>query len=266
MTDFVTSKDGTKLAYDRLGQGPPLVIVNGALGVRGFVFARKMAEDLAKQFTVYNFDRRGRGDSTDQAPYSVQKEIDDIAAIAKAAGGKPYVFGMSSGAALALEAAAAGVPMAGLVAYEPPYVREAGRDGIDPEYEAKVAAFVAKDDRDGAVAYFMRTVGVPGIGVAIMRLLPMWKVMRGAAHTLPYDAACMAGFRVPTDRLAKIKVPTVVAAGAKTTPGLRTAAEAAAKSVPKAKHVIVPNANHGIKPQQATALLVEIFAMPVAAR
>jgi pimeloyl-ACP methyl ester carboxylesterase len=259
MTEFVTSKDGTKIAYDRLGQGPPLLIVNGAMSVRSFVFARKMAEELAKDYTVYNYDRRGRGESTDTAPYSVKKEIDDIAALAQAAGGKPFVVGFSSGAALALEAAAAGVPMAGLYAYEPPYVKAHAPDAIDPAYETKVKALVAADDRDGAVKLFMRTVGVPGFGVAIMRILPMWKVMRGVAHTLPYDARCMDGFEVPASRLAKIKVPTVVGAGEKTTPALKSAAKAVSAAVPNARLDVVARSNHGVKPQAMRSVLAAAF-------
>ena len=258
----VLSKDGTALAYDVLGHGPPLVVVNGALGVRSFTFAQRMAEELAKRFTVYSYDRRGRGDSGDTAPYSVQREVEDVAAMAKAAGGRPCVFGMISGAALALEAAAAGVPMAGLVAYEPPYTKADPDDTTDVGYEDKVRALVERGDRDGAVALFMRTVGVPGVGVAVMRLLPMWKVMREAAPSLPYDAAVMDRFRVPTDRLARIKAPTVVANGAKTTRTLKLAAEAAAKAIPGGRHVVVPKANHGVKGQAILPVLAEAFGLP----
>jgi pimeloyl-ACP methyl ester carboxylesterase len=259
MTEFATSKDGTRLAYDRLGQGPPLVIVNGALSVRTFVFARKMAEEFAKSFTVYNYDRRGRGDSTDHMDYSVQKEVEDVAAVCAAAGGKPFVVGFSSGAALALEAAAAGVPMASLVAYEPPYTAADPDGKTDPAFRQRLDDLVAEGDRDGAVSYFMRTVGVPGIGIAIMKLLPMWKVMRSVANTLPYDARVMDGFAVPTQRLAKIKVPTLVASGAKTAPSLKIGAKAAADAVPNARHVVVPKANHGVKPALMAPVLVAAF-------
>jgi pimeloyl-ACP methyl ester carboxylesterase len=259
--ETVTSKDGTRIAYDVLGQGPPLVIVNGALSVRTFTFARKMAEELAKSFRVYNYDRRGRGDSTDAQPYSVQREVEDLAALCKAAGGKPFVFGLSSGAALALEAAASGVPMAGLLAYEPPYTQADPNDKTDAAgFEPTLKDFVAAGKRDAAVAYFLRTVGVPGVAVAIMKLLPMWKVMRGVAHTLPYDAAVMDGFKVPTARLAKVKAPTWLVAGAKTTPSLKLAAAAAAKAVPGAQHRLLPKSNHGVKPAAIAPLLREAFA------
>ena len=258
MTEFVTSKDGTRIAYDRLGVGPPLVIVNGALGVRSFAFARRMAQELALDFTVYDYDRRGRGDSGDHPRFAVQKEVEDLAALCAAAGGRPFVVGQSSGAALALEAAAAGVPMAGLYAYEPPYVQEHAPDAIDPEYGRKVGGLVEAGDRSGAVSLFMRTVGVPGFGVAIMRLMPMWKVMMGVAHTLPYDAAVMGDFHVPA-RLAQSKVPTVVGFGAKTTPALKSGARAVAAKVPGARLDEVPKANHGIKPTSMRPALVAAF-------
>lgn len=260
----VTSKDGTAIAYDVLGQGPPLVVVNGALGVRTFSFSQKFADELAKSFTVHNYDRRGRGDSTDNQPYSVQKEVEDLAALCKAAGGKPFVLGQSSGAALALEAAAAGVPMAGLLAYEPPYTQADPNGKTDPDFQRNLDRFIAAGQRDEAVTYFMRTVGVPGFGIAIMRLFPMWKVMRGVAHTLPYDARVMGGFGVPADRFARIKVPTLVAAGAKTTPTLKLAAQAVAKAVPGARYQEVAKSNHAIK-AQAIAPVLTTFARSLGA-
>ncbi len=259
MTNFVTSKDGTQIGYDKLGSGPPLVIVPGALAIRTFVFARKMAENLAKSFTVYSYDRRGRGDSGDNPTYTVQKEIDDLAAVCAAAGGKPFVVGFSSGAALALHAAAGGVPMQQLYAYEPPFVAAAPGGKPDTEFKPKLEAFRANDQRSEAVAYFMRTVGVPAIGVAFMKLLPMWKTMKSVAHTLPYDAAIMDRFVVPTAVLAKVKVPTLVANGGKTAPNLKAAAEAVAKAVPKAQHRVVPGQTHAVKPEPMRLALVEAF-------
>ena len=261
-TNFALSKDGTKLGYDVLGSGPPLVIVNGALAVRNFVFAKRMAEAFAKHFTVYNYDRRGRNDSGDTKPYTVAKEVDDVAAICKVAGGKPYVVGFSSGAALALEAAASGVAMAGLFAYEPPYTRADPSDKTDASFQTTLDELVAKDDRSGAVSYFMRTVGVPAFGVAVMKLLPMWKTMKATAHTLPYDARIMAGFEVPAARLAKVKVPTVLSYGTKTAPRLRMAAEAAHKAVPESRLVPVPKANHAGAPKLLVPVVVAVFRAP----
>jgi pimeloyl-ACP methyl ester carboxylesterase len=149
--------------------------------------------------------------------------------------------------------------MAGLYAYEPPYINAGPGAKADPEYRTKMERLVADGDRAGAVTYFMRFVGVPGIGVAIMKVLPMWNVMLGVAHTLPYDARIMDGFDVPAGRFRKIAVPTVVGAGEKTTPGLKAGAKAAADAVPRAQHRIVPKSNHGIKPKAMTAELSAVF-------
>ena len=252
-------KDGTAIAYDVRGQGPPLVVANGALSVRTFSFSQKFADAVAVGYTVYNYDRRGRGDSEDRQPYSVQREVEDLAAVCQAAGGRPFVFGQSSGAALALEAAAAGVPMAGLVAYEPPYTKADPNGKTDPDFQKNLDRFAAAGQRDEAVTYFMRTVGVPGFGIAVMRLFPMWKTMRGVAHTLPYDARVMDGFAVPEERFARIRCPTVLAAGAKTTPTLKLAAQAVAKAVPGATYQEVPKSNHGIKGQAILPVLDAAF-------
>lgn len=259
-TQFVTSKDGTKIGYDVSGQGPPLVIVWGAMGVRSSPFATPMRDAIAKHFTVYHYDRRGRGDSGDTQPYAVAREVEDLAAVCQAAGGAPYVFATSSGAALALEAAAAGVAMKGLAAYEPPYMVGNPKDAPAPDYQERIVALLAEGKRDAAVKYFMKTVGVPGFMVAVMPLFPFWKDARAVAHTLPYDGAVMSDFKLPEKRLAQIRVPTIVMAGAKTTPTLLKGAEAAARAIPGAKHRVLPKQNHGVKPAAIAPVLAEIFA------
>lgn len=255
----VTSQDGTTIHYETLGQGPPLVIVWGALGATDSPFAKQMREELAKSFTVYDYDRRGRGASGDTKPYAVAREVEDLAAVCQAAGGAPYVFASSSGAALALEAAASGVAMRKLAAYEPPFMVGEPADRPDRDFERKLVDMIARDERDEAVKYFMRTVGVPGVLLVIMRLLPFWKQMRAVAHTLPYDAAVMNGFDVPMKRLASIRAPVVVMAGSKTTPTLLAAAEAAAKAIPGAGHRVIPKQNHGVKPAALHPVLVEVL-------
>ena len=256
----VTSKDGTRIAYEVSGKGPPLVVVWGALGVSTSPFAKQMHDELAKSFTVYAYDRRGRGQSGDTRPYAVAREVEDLAAVAQAAGGSPYVFAASSGAALALEAAASGVPMRKLAAYEPPCMVGDPKDRPDRDFEQRLIDMVARNERDEAVKYFMRTVGVPGIMLAVMRILPFWKDMRAVAHTLPYDAAVMNGFDLPEKRLREVRVPTVLLAGGKTTPTLLKAAEAAAGVIPNAQHRVIPKQNHGVKPAAIRPVLVELFA------
>ncbi|HLE97355.1 MAG TPA: alpha/beta fold hydrolase [Candidatus Thermoplasmatota archaeon] len=256
---YVTSKDGTRIAFDVSGSGPPLVIVWGALGVRSSPFATPMRDALARHFTVYHYDRRGRGESGDTLPYAVAREVEDLAAVCETAGGSPYVFATSSGAALALEAAAAGVPMAGLAAYEPPYMVGDPKDAPPADYLAHVTRLVDEGRRDEAVKYFMRVVGVPGFLVAVMPFFPFWKDARAAAHTLPYDGAVMGDFKIPEKRLREIKTPTFALAGGRTTPTLKAAVAAVARTVPGAVHREVPKQNHGVKPAAIAPVLAELF-------
>lgn len=259
LTQHVTSKDGTTIAYEVLGQGPPLVLVWGALGARDSPFTKAMRDELAKSFTVHDYDRRGRGESGDTKPFSVQKEIDDLRAVCEAAGGNPFVWATSSGAALALEAAAAGVPMRMLAAHEPPYMVGEHAAKFDRAYEAKVTRLVAEGKRSDAVALFMRTVGVPAPMVWVMRLMPFWKKATAVAHTLPYDAACMSGFDAPDKRLREIRVPTVVLVGDKTPKSLQDAAEHVARTIPGATKRVLAKQNHGVKPEALRPALVEAF-------
>jgi pimeloyl-ACP methyl ester carboxylesterase len=256
-TEFVTSADGTRIAYETAGRGAPLVIVWGALGVRSSPFAKAMREELAKSFKVFNYDRRGLGESGDTKPYAVAREVEDLRAICAAAGDLPYVWATSSGAALALEAAASGVPMKVLAAHEPPYMVDPNDAPVD--YERRVTELVDRGDRDGAVKYFMRTVGVPGLFILIMPFMSFWKHAVGAAHTLPYDAAVMRGFAFPEERLRQIRVPTIVLAGGSTAPRLRRAADATARAIPGATERVIPKENHGVKPAALRPVLEDVF-------
>ncbi len=253
-TRFVASRDGTRIAYDIVGSGPTLVLVNGALGFRGISFAQQFVKEFAKHFTVIDYDRRGRGESGDGSAYAVEREIEDLDALIRAAGEPCYVFAQSSGAALALKAAAAGVPMKALVAYEPPYMIDAPAARF-AEYQARVTALIAAGKRDDAVKLFMVTVGVPAFFIRIMRLFSFWKDMRATAHTLPYDAAIMGAFELPAAELRSIRVPVVAVAGEKTTPELKRAVQAVAETVPGAAQRVAPKMNHAVKPKVLAPLL-----------
>jgi pimeloyl-ACP methyl ester carboxylesterase len=253
-TRFVKSKDGTRIAYNQAGRGPTLVLVSGALGFRGMSFAKQYAREFAKHFTIVDYDRRGRGESGDVSPYAIEREIEDLAAVIEAAG-PCYVFAQSSGAALALKAAAAGVPMKALVAYEPPYMVGNPPDRPAADYSKRVTALIADGKRDEAVKLFMVTVGVPRFAVAIMRLFPFWKHMRTVAHTLPYDAAIMGTFDLPVAELESIRVPVVAVAGEKTTPTLKRAVQAVAETIPGAQHRVAPKMSHAIKAAVLAPLL-----------
>lgn len=246
-TEFAVSNDRTRIAYDVAGEGPTLVIVAGALGYRDFPYLRAFAAELAKDFRVVSYDRRGRGGSGDTQPFAPDKEIDDLDAVIRAGGDPAFVLGTSSGAALALEAAARGVPMEGVVAFEPPYMIGHHRQPNHARYESDVRGYIARGDRAGAVTLFMRTVGLPRFFVAIMRLMPIWKKLLPVAHTLPYDASIMNDFELPASRLRAIRVPTLVVGGGKSPASLKAAVRAVGETIPGARVAEVPKQTHAIK-------------------
>jgi len=262
----ITSKDGTVIDYERSGQGPALILVDGAMCSRDFGPMPKLAPLLAPHFSVYAYDRRGRGKSGDTLPYSPQREVEDIAALIQEAGGSASLVGLSSGGALALEAAASGLPIDKVVTYEPPYVGVTG-NGAVPDHQARLQALVAEGDRGGAVKYFMRSmVGAPAPMVVMMQLMPwIWRKLKAVAHTLPYDAAVMSGFEVPAARLAEVRVPALVMHGSKTDARLARAAEAVAAAVPGALHRTLPGQTHNVSPGALTPALIEFLAAPHAA-
>jgi pimeloyl-ACP methyl ester carboxylesterase len=263
----VRSRDGTTIAYERSGHGPALVLVDGALCSRAFGPSAKLAPRLTARFTVYVYDRRGRGESGDTAPYSPAREVEDVAALVEAAGGSASLLGLSSGGALALQAAAAGLAIEKVVAYEPPYVDEGGSRG-GGAHEARLKSLVASGDRGGAVKYFMRDmVGAPGFVLVMMRLMPwVWRKLEAVAHTLPYDAAVMTEFRIPRARFASIGAPTLVMNGAKTDSRLKDAARAIAEAVPGARHRELAGQTHNVSPDVLAPAAVEFLGEPTAAR
>ena len=259
----VTSRDGTTIAYERSGSGPALILIDGALCSRGFGPSPKLAALLARHFTVYAYDRRGRGQSGDRQPYSPAREVDDIETLVEAAGGSAFLLGLSSGAALALEAAASRPGIRKVVAYEPPYVDDNGRAGGDA-HEGQLKRLLAAGDRGGAVKYFMKDmVGAPSAIVVVMRLMPwIWRKLQAVAHTLPYDAAVMTGFRIPRARFASIRVPVLVMNGTKTDSRLKAAARAIASVVPGGQHRELAGQTHNVKADVLTPPVVEFLREP----
>ena len=235
-----TSRDGTTIAYDREGAGDPLILVGGAFSYRRYPGQVKLAGLLGAHFTVYSYDRRGRGDSGDAMPYAVEREIDDLAAVIKSAGGRAHVWGLSSGAVLALEAAAAGLPIRKLAVQEPPLVIDPVDRKPPPELLQRLTALIGAGQRAAAVRYFMvDAMGAPSFVPALLRLMPgAWKALTAVAHTLPYDAALLQGYHegrpLPDGQWASVTIPTLVMCGAsKETPVfLQHAAEAVAAVLP----------------------------------
>ncbi|MFK4086907.1 alpha/beta fold hydrolase [Kribbella sp. NPDC020789] len=258
-----TSKDGTTIAYDRRGSGPALVLVDGALCSRAQGPMPELAELLADRFTVYNYDRRGRGDSGDAAEYAVEREIEDLAAIIEVAGGSAFVYGTSSGAALALAAANAGLPIERLIAFEPPFVVDGTRKPMPATFVADLEARGPAD----AVKYFMtRGVGLPGPMVTMMRLMPAWKQMTAIAHTLPYDARFVAhnGVGRPLDprQWAAIDVPVLTVFGGKSPAWMKNSVAAVAAAVPGAELLEVPGQTHMMAAKAIAPVITEYSTRP----
>src|SRR5499433_4099189 len=233
----VTSEDGTTIAYDQTGTGPPLVLVDGALNSRVFGLNGPLAAILADRFTVVTYDRRGRGDSGDTPPYAVQREIEDLAAVTGAVGGPAYLYGISSGAGLALETACA-VPakVAKLALYEPSFVVDDTRPPVPADAVGQVTDLLARGRRGAAVKLFLREdAQVPTAVVTLMPLMPAWGKLKAAAHTLPHDLMIMDGGQqgrpLPASRWASLTAPALVIAGGKSPAWLQNAARALAQAL-----------------------------------
>jgi pimeloyl-ACP methyl ester carboxylesterase len=260
----VSSKDGTRIAYDETGQGPPLILVGGAFNTRTFGANGGLAPLLAEHFTVINYDRRGRGDSTDSAPYSVEREIEDIGALIDVAGGSAHVFGISSGAALALEAANRGLAIEKLALYEAPFIVDDSRAPVPDDYLQRLETMIATDRRGDAIKLFMRQgVGVPAVFVAMMRVMPAWSKLKAVAPTVVYDAAIVYDYQkgrpLPTDRWTSVTIPTLVAVGGKSPDWMRNAMWALADVLPNARHSTLEGQTHIVKPEALAPVLVEFF-------
>lgn len=252
--NHIASKDGTPIAFERTGRGPAVILVDGAMCRMAFGPSAKLARLLARDFTVYRYDRRGRGESGDTLPYAPEREVDDIHALITHAGGSASLLGLSSGGALALHAAAAGVAVERVIAYEPPYVDLDGTRRAE-SHEVRLRELVASGQRGAAISYFMRDmVGAPAFVPVMMRLMFwVWPKLVAVAHTLPYDAVVMTGFKVPRDRFAAIRQPVLVLNGSKTDQRLKDAARAVAASVPGAVHDELAGQTHNVNPQVLAA-------------
>jgi pimeloyl-ACP methyl ester carboxylesterase len=269
----VTSKDGSRIAYDRHGSGDPAVIlVGGALSYRKFKSMEQLAGLLGGSCTVINYDRRGRGDSTEVKPFAVEREIEDIAALIEAVGGRASLWGWSSGGALALRAAAAGIGVERASVYEVPFMVEPGLDRPTRDYGERLDQLVAAGDDNGAVKHFMRNaIGMPAPVVAAMRLLPMWKQVRPSARTLPYDWAVLGEhtmYGAPLDpaEWASVTIPVLVVCGAKSPAVLRQSSRALAEVLPDGELRELEGVSHNLKMSVAAPVLADFFTQGVHSR
>lgn len=254
----VQSADGTTIAFDRTGDGPPLLLVGGALADRSA--ASSLAAALAGNFTTYAYDRRGRGDSGDISPYAVEREIEDLDALITAAGGSALVLGHSSGAVLALRAAAHGLPISRLVVYEPPFVVGDTQPSLTVDLQERVRALIAAGRRGEAVRRFLiEGVGMPAEAVAMMEGSPMWPGTEHLAHTLLYDLRNVGDQRLPADRMARLQVPTLVLSGGESPAWIRDAAGALADAIPGAQHVSLAGQTHAVADDVLVPVLVKFL-------
>ncbi len=256
----VISKDGTSIAYDQLGSGFPVILVDGALCSRAFGPMPKLAQLLAPHFTVINYDRRGRNESGDTQPYSPEREVEDIAALIQAAGGSAFVAGVSSGAALALAAAASGLNIKKLAMYEAPFMVDKTGHQPPPDAEAQLKALIASDRRGDAVKFFMKDmVGVPSFAVFMMSMMPIFSKLKAVAHTIPYDAAVMGDFSLPTQRAASVKIPTLVGGGEKSPSSMQNAVKQLADAIPNSALKMFKGQTHNIDVKVLAPALIEFF-------
>jgi pimeloyl-ACP methyl ester carboxylesterase len=255
----VTSKDGTSIAYEKTGQGPALVIVGGVLG--DHAQQAGLAQLLASDFTVYNVDRRGHGESGFTAPYSVEREVEDLDAVVMEAGGSAFVYGTSGPGVLCMEAAARGLSsqMQKLAVWEPPYILEGSRPPAPADYKEQLEQLLAEGRRGDMIElFFTKAVGMPAELVAGMRQSPFWAAQEAFAPTLVYDATLMNNYALPKERLAHIGVETLVIDGG-TTPWLSQAAEAVAAAIPNARRSTIAGQPHNVADEVMAPVLREFF-------
>src|SRR5260221_4318508 len=254
----VTSKDSTTIAFDRLGEGPAVILVSGGSVDRSSLAA--LAELLAQRFTVFNYDRRGRGPSGDTPPYAVEREVEDIDAVVEAAGGSAYLFGSSSGAALALEAARQ-LPnrITKLALWEPPYIPE-GFPRPPADTAKTFSDLVAAWKRGDAAEYLMaKVVGMPPGFVAQARRLPWWAGHEALAPTLAYYATILGDYSLPTERAAQVTIPTLVLDGGASFPFLHPTAQALAAALPNGRQRTLEGQRHDVAAEVLAPALEEFF-------
>jgi pimeloyl-ACP methyl ester carboxylesterase len=258
----VLSKDGTAIAFDRIGAGPAVILIDGALCYRGMGQSGKLANLMAQRFTVFTYDRRGRGASSDTAPYAVEREVEDIEALLSEAGGTASVWGISSGAVLALDAANRLKGINKLALYEPPFIVDDSRSTTEDDW-VRIGEAVAADRRSDAVRIFLKSVGVPGFFITLMRLMPMWSKLKAIAHTLPYDGAIVRdnqrGKPLLANRWASITVPALVMDGGNSPAWMRHGNQSLVSVLPNAQYRTLEGQTHMLKPKVHAPLLVEFF-------
>jgi pimeloyl-ACP methyl ester carboxylesterase len=254
----VLSADGTKIAFDQTGQGPPIILVVGAFNDRST--GAPLAKSLESQLTVLNYDRRGRGASGDTQPYAVEREVEDLDALIREAGGAARVFGYSSGANLALEGAARGLNITKLALYEAPFIVGDGVPRPPKDMAGQLAKLVASGRRGEAVELFQtRLVGIPEPVVVQLRQAPFRPALEAIAHTLVYDATVVGDLRLPAAELRSIKAPTLVMYGGESPAFMGNAAKALAAALPHGQVRALEGQAHDLVPMALAPVLLNFL-------
>jgi len=252
------SADGTKIAFDQTGQGPPVILVVGAFNDRST--GAPLARALESGLTVLNYDRRGRGASGDTQPYAVEREVEDLDALIREAGGAAGVFGYSSGAHLALEAAARGLDITKLALYDAPFIVGDGLPRPPQDIASQLAKLISSNRRGDAVElYQTKLVGIPEQVVAQLRHAPFRPALEAMAHTLVYDATLVGDLSLPADRLRSIKAPTLALYGSQSPALMGPAAKALAEAIPDGQFRVLDGQTHDIVPSALAPVLLEFF-------
>jgi len=262
MVEKVTSADGTHIAFERFGDGQPVIVAGGATCDRAMT--RPLAEQLAQHFTVFNYDRRGRGDSGDTVPYAVEREIEDIAALIAEAGGSAFVYGHSSGAGLVLHAAAHGLPITKLALHDPPYGPDSEEERrAAREYGEKLKTILSENRRSDAIELFFRLVGMPQEMIDGMRHSPRWAGLEEIAPTLAYDSEVMGdisrGGTVPTGLADRVTPTALVLVGGKSPAFMIDTGRQLADAMPNGRHSVLEGQAHDAAPEALVPVLVEFF-------
>jgi pimeloyl-ACP methyl ester carboxylesterase len=262
----VTSKDGTKIAFDKVGSGPAVILVQGAIAYRAIdPTIAQLAELLGKHFTVYNYDRRGRGESGDTQPFAKEREIEDLQALVEVAGGKAMVLGFSSGSILSLDATVATPGITRIGAYEPPFIVDDSRQPVPADYAEHLTTLAAEGKRDEAVEFFLtQAVGIPAEHIGGMKQdQTTWSGMTGVAHTIAYDAAIVGnvlqGKPLPMERWVKVTVPVLVVDGGASDAWMHHGADALAKVLPRAGRRTLEGQTHAVDPKVLAPVIIEFF-------
>ena len=251
------SADGTSLAYASRGEGPPVILVSGAMSTGDTV--APLAEALADRFTAVVYDRRGRGESGDTRPYAVEREVEDLAALLGAVGGEAALYGVSSGGALALRAAASGLPVRRIAVYEVPFAVYEGGAEERAEYTERLTSALEQDRRGDAVELFLRLTGLGEGLIQGARQSPMWPGMESIAPSLAYDDAVMGDGLVPEARLASITAPVLSLAGGASPEWMREAARIVADTAPRGTYRVLERQSHMVEPEVLAPVLAEFF-------